>query len=138
MVLIKGSHSVSELIYHFTFVPKYRRRRLVGKLKQRLSGMVKFCAQVNDWKILELNIQPDHVHLLIQTKTDDSPADIMHLIKGGTAKKLREMFPGLVEYTFAKHFWADGYYAGTVGVRDLEKISKYVRNQNKHYVKEPS
>ncbi len=99
--------------------------------------MIRFCAQVNDWKILELNIQPDHVHLLIQTKTDDSPSTIMQLIKGGTAKKLREMFPELVEHTFAKHFWADGYYAGTVGVRDLDKISTYVRNQDKHYVMEP-
>ena len=137
MGLIKQSHSVTELIYHFTFIPKYRRRRLVGKLKQTLSGMIKFCAQVNEWKIVELNIQPDHVHLLVQTKSDDSPSSIMHLIKGGTSKKLREMYPGSVESIWAKHFWSDGYYCGTVGTRNLERVAKYVREQEKHYVKEP-
>ena len=137
MVLVKGSHSVTKLVYHFTFIPKYRRRRLVGELKNRLNGMIRFCAQVNEWKILELSIQEDHVHLLVQAKADDSPADIMHLIKGGTSKKLREMFPGLVENTFAKHFWADGYYSGTVGTRDLAQVVQYVKKQHKHYVKEP-
>lgn len=109
----------------------------MGNLKQSLSGMIKFCAQVNEWKVLELNIQPDHVHLLIQTKSDDSPSTIMQLIKGGTSKKLREMYPGSVESIFAQHFWADGYYAGTVGTRDLERVAKYVKDQEKHYVKEP-
>lgn len=137
MDLLKSSHSVTEIAYHFTFIPKYRRRRLIGNLKQTLSGMIKFCAQVNEWKILELNIQPDYVHLLIQTKGNDSPSDIMQLIKGGTSKKLREMYPGLVENTFAKSFWADGYYCGSVGKRDLAQVSKYVKDQDKHYVKEP-
>ena len=137
MGLIKQSHCVTELIYHFVFIPKYRRRRLVGRLKDSLSGMIKFCAQINDWKILEMNIQPDHVHLLLQTNSDDSPASIMQLIKGGTSNKLRQMYPGLVENTFAKAFWADGYYASTVGVKDLQRVSKYIKDQDKHYVKEP-
>ena len=137
MGLIRQSHCVTELVYHFVFIPKYRRRRLVGKVKQTLSGMIKFCAQVNEWKILELNIQPDHVHLLMQARSDDSPSSIMHLVKGGTSKKLREMYPGSVESIWAKHFWSDGYYAGTVGTKDLERVAKYVREQDKHYVKEP-
>lgn len=137
MGLLKQSHSVSELVYHFTFIPKYRRRRLEGKLKSTLVGMIKFCAQVNEWKILELSVQPDHVHLLMQARSDDSPSSIMQLIKGGTSKKLREMYPGSVESVFAHHFWADGFYAGTVGTRDLQRVVKYVKNQDKHYVKEP-
>jgi len=137
MVLLKGGHSTTELIYHFTFVPKYRRRRLVGKIKLRLAGMIRFTAQVNEWKILELSIQPDHVHLLLQARADDSPSSIMHLIKGGTSRKLRELFPGLIENSIAKVFWADGYFAGTVGDRSLPIVAKYVRNQDKHYVKEP-
>lgn len=77
MGVILGCHSVTELIYHFTFIPKYRKRRLVGKVKEKLSGMIKFCAQLNKWKILELNILPDYVHLLVQTQATDSPAEVM-------------------------------------------------------------
>ncbi len=100
--------------------------------------MIRFAAQVNEWRVLELNIQPDHVHLLLQARGDDSPSSIMHIIKGGTARKLKELFPESIESIFARSFWADGYYAGTVGVRDLAQVSNYVRNQDKHYVKEPS
>lgn len=110
---------------------------MVGKLKDSLSGMIKFCAQVNEWKVLELGIEPDHVHLLLQANSDDSPASIMHLIKGGTSKKLLEMYPGSVESTWSRHFWADGYFAGTVGARDPAEIKRYIQNQDKHYVKEP-
>lgn len=129
MTLKIGSHSVTELIYHFTFIPKYRRRRLVGKIKQRLEGMIRFCAQVNNWKVIEINIQADHVHLVLQGNADDSPAEIMRFIKGGTSKKLRELFPELVESVWSKSFWADGYYAGTVGTRNLAEVRKYVKEQ---------
>lgn len=73
----------------------------------------------------------------LHSRSDDSPSSIMHSIKGGTSKKLREMYPDSVESTWTQHFWADGYYVGTVGTRDLERVARYVRNQNKHYVKEP-
>lgn len=126
---------MGEYTYHFTFIPKYRRRRLVGKLKQKLSGMIKFCAQINEWEVVELGIEPDHVHLLIQTNTEDSPSSIMQSIKGGTSKKLREMFPSLAESTYLKSFWADGYYGSTVGVKDLKRVKDYVKNQQKHHEK---
>ncbi len=136
MGLKKYNHSVGEYIYHFTFIPKYRKRRLVGKVKEKLVGMIKFCAQINEWEIVELGIEPDHVHLLIQTNTDDSPSTIMQAIKGGTSKKLREMFPNLAESTWLKSFWADGCYGSTVGTKELEKVKAYVRNQKKHHAKE--
>ena len=82
---------------------------------------------------MELNIQPDHVHLLIQTKGDDSPSEVMQFIKGGTSRKLREMFPNLEESIFAKGFWADGYYGGSVGKRDLATVKAYIKNQTKHH-----
>ena len=128
MVLIKGAHSVTECIYHFTFIPKYRRSRLVGQVKQKLSGMIKFCAQVNDWKILELIIEPEHVHLVIQAQADDSPSSIMQAVKGGTSRKLKELFPNLAENIWGKKFWSDGYFAETVGVKDLHQLNKYLHD----------
>lgn len=99
--------------------------------------MIKFCAQVNNWQIVELNIQPDHVHLLIQTKGDDSPSEVMQLIKGGTSRKLRELFPNLEESIWSKGFWADGYYGGSVGKRDLQTVKAYIKNQTKHHSMKP-
>lgn len=95
--------------------------------------MIKFCAQINNWKILELNTEPDHVHLLLQANTTDSPAGIMKRIKGGTSKKLREMFPGLAESIWAKSFWAGGYFAETIGKRNLKAVTEYIRDQKTHH-----
>ena len=99
--------------------------------------MIKFCAQVNEWEIKELEVWEDHVHLLIQANADDSPASIMQLIKGGTSKKLREMFPGLAEVTWSKSFWADGYFAETVGEKNMAKVAAYIKSHNRRYGKEP-
>jgi len=133
MELKKGSHSVTRLVYHFTFIPKYRRRKLIGKIKQRLEGMIKFCAQVNDWEVLELDIQPDHVHLLLQANATDSPASIMKRIKGGTSKKLREDFPGLTETIWMRSFWGGGYFAETVGKKNLKTVKEYIQSQLKYH-----
>ena len=123
------SHTAYDITYHFTFIPKYRRRRLVGNIKKSLEGMIRFCAQVNEFEIVEMNVQPDHVHLLLSAKPSFSPSEVMQLIKGGTSKKLRDLYPDSVETTWAKSFWGDGYFVGTVGQRDLKEIKEYIRNQ---------
>jgi len=123
------SHTAYDIIYHFTFIPKYRKRKLVGNIKKRLEGMIRFCAQINKFEIVELNVQPDHVHLLLSAKPVYSPARIMQLVKGGTSKKLRELFPDSVESVWADSFWSDGYFIGTIGHRNMTDIIKYIRNQ---------
>lgn len=123
------SHTAYDITYHFTFIPKYRRRKLVGNIKKRLEGMIRFCAQVNEFEIVEMNIQPDHVHLLLSAKPSYSPSEIMQLMKGGTSKKLRELFPQSTETVWTNSFWGDGYFVGTVGHRDLNDVIKYVKNQ---------
>ena len=90
--------------------------------------MIKFCAQVNDWKILELIIEPEHVHLVIQVQADDSPATIMQAVKGGTSRKLKELFPNLAENIWGEKFWSDGYFAETVGSKDLNQLNKYLHD----------
>ena len=54
--------------------------------------------------MIEINVQPDHVHLVVQTNADDSPSEIMKLIKGDTSKKLRELVPNLIETVWSKSF----------------------------------
>jgi len=123
------THTAYDITYHFTFIPKYRKRRLVGNIKRRLDGMIRFCAQINNFEIVELNIQPDHVHLLLGAEPTYSPSKIMQLIKGGTSKKLRELFPALEEAVWADNFWSEGYFVGTVGHRNLSSVIKYVQDQ---------
>lgn len=76
-----------------------------------------------------MSIQPDHVHVMIQVKPGDSIAEVVHILKGGTSRVIRKEFPELEEFLWGDSFWADGYFAETVGQVDEEVVRKYIQKQ---------
>ena len=74
-------------------------------------------------------MQPDHVHMIIQLKPRESVLQVVQLLKGGTSLVLRNEFPELEEFLWGDSFWADGYFAETVGTVNEEVVRKYIRNQ---------
>ncbi len=120
-----GSQSKYGLMYHLVWIPKYRKRILKGAIKNRLEGLFQQCAEMNDWKIEELNIQVDHVHLLIQLKPTISVSKAVQLLKGGSSRVIRQEYPELEEFLWGDSFWADGYFAETVGRVDESVIRNY-------------
>lgn len=91
--------------------------------------MFEECAEINGWKIEELNIQENHVNMMIQLNTTISVAKAVQLLKGGSSKVIREEFPKLREFLWSDSFWADGYFAETVGQKNENAIRKYIQNQ---------
>ena len=124
------AHTRYDLRYHFVFIPKYRKRVLAGKVKDRIEGMIKFACEINNWDLYELAIQKDHVHIYLSASPKWSPSQIMNKIKGGTSTKIRKLFPNLDEVYWGSTFWADGYLVKSVGEMTDKVISNYVRNQN--------
>ena len=114
---------------HLVWIPKYRKRVLKGDLSLRLTELLHECADMERWKIHELSIQVDHVHLLVQMRPDISISKMVNLFKGRTSKIIREEFPELKEFLWGKSFWADGYFAETAGQINEEAIREYIRNQ---------
>ena len=125
----KGAHTTHRLMYHLVWVPKYRKRILKGRIAERLKELFYECADMNRWKIEELNIQPDHVHMLLQMRPDVSVSKMVQLFKGSSSKAIREEYPELKEFLWGKDFWADGYYAETAGQINEERIRDYIKNQ---------
>ena len=74
-------------------------------------------------------MQTDHVHILIQIKPSESVAEVVHILKGGTSRVIRKEFPELEEFLWGDSFWADGYFAESVGKVDEEVIRKYIKIQ---------
>ncbi len=72
----------------------------------------------------------DHVHAVIQIKPSDSIAEVVKILKGGTSRVIRKEFPELEEFLWGDSFWADGYFAETIGQVNEEIVRKYIRNQN--------
>ena len=116
-------------MYHIVWIPKYRKRILQGAIKNRLIELFQQCSDMNGWKIEELNIQPDHVDLLIQLKPSLSISDSVQRLKGGSSRIIRQEYPKLEEFLWGPSFWADGYFVESVGKITEDAIRDYVRNQ---------
>lgn len=125
----RGAHTTHRLMYHLVWVPKYRKRELKGNVALRLEELFRECADMNRWKIEELNIQPDHIHMLIQMRPDVSVSRMVQLFKGWSSNVIREEFPELQEFLWGKSFWADGYFAETAGQVNEQRIREYIQNQ---------
>ena len=124
-----GAHTRHRNMFHIVWIPKYRKRVLVGKIAKRIEDLLYQCAEMNTWEIHELNIQKDHVHMLVQLPPRISVSKAVQYFKGGSSKIIRVEFPGLEEYLWGDSFWADGYFCETVGQVNVDKIKDYIKNQ---------
>ena len=125
----RGGHTFHRNLYHIVFVPKYRRKVLHRKLAQRLSLLWYECCRMNRWYIHELQILPDHVHMLIQIPPKVSIATAIQYIKGGSSKVIRKEFPELQEFLWGDSLWQDGYFSETVGRANETIMRDYIRKQ---------
>lgn len=125
----RGAHTKQRNMYHLVWIPKYRKKILQGVIKERLTEMFNECANINGWAIQELNIQIDHVHMVVQLPPNISVAKAVQLFKGASSNLIRTEIPEVKKYLWGKDFWADGYFCETVGQVSEETILNYVRNQ---------
>ena len=125
----KLSHTVYHCNYHVVFVPKYRSRILEGKVGEIVEHKIRQICAWNEVEVEELNIQPDHVHMLISVPPKRSLSEIVGIIKGKSAIHLFKTRKRLKEKPYwGNHFWARGYFATTVGI-DEEIIRRYINHQ---------
>lgn len=122
------SHTVHLIVYHMIFCPKRRRKVLVGPIPERLRQIIQEVAEEHKWSVIELAIQPDHVHLFIRSNPYTLPTDIARLIKGRSAHLLREEFPALKRLP---SLWTRSTFYSTAGNVSSEIIQKYIERQSK-------
>lgn len=127
----KLSHVLWHCEYHIVWVPKYRFRILMGDVGKEVFDSLQVFSNRMKCKIVELNVQPDHVHLLIKVPPKQSISELMGALKGRTAIRVFKQFPHLKKRPYwGNHFWAKGYCVDTAGL-DAEMIRKYVKYQEK-------
>jgi putative transposase len=127
----KLSHVLWHCQYHIIWVPKYRYRILTGEVAREVHNCINiYCARL-DCEIVELNVQADHVHLLVKVPPKQSISGLLGAVKGRTAIRIFKQFKYLRKKPYwGNHFWAKGYCVDTVGV-NAEMIRKYVKHQEK-------
>ncbi|MCZ6901799.1 MAG: IS200/IS605 family transposase, partial [Rickettsia endosymbiont of Ixodes persulcatus] len=95
--------------------------------------LCKICLEIEERyeiRFLEIGVDKDHVHFLIQSVPSYSPTKVARIVKSITAKKMFEKFPDLKNTLWGTEFWTNGYFMSTVGThRDEKKLHTYVKNQ---------
>jgi putative transposase len=122
----RSRHAVYFANYHLVWVPKRRKPVLVGAIKVRLEQILQEVAQEKGWTILELAIQPDHVHLFVSADPKISINYIVNAFKGRSSHDLRKEFPELLKLP---SLWTHSYFASTAGHVSSETIQRYIAEQ---------
>lgn len=113
--------------YHVVWCSKYRRKVLVDSVAARLKELIEQECESIDAEIMELEIMPDHVHLLVEVDPQFGIHKAIRQIKGKSSYVLRKEFKHLT--TKLPTLWSNSYFLSTVGGAPLEEIKKYISNQ---------
>ena len=120
------SHSVWYCTYHIVFCPKYRYRVLKGKTEAFVRNQLYQLVGQKDGVVIEaVNVQSDHVHLILSLPPKYSVSNMMGFLKGKVAIRLFDHQKELTKRYWGKHFWARGYCVSTVGLNEAQ-IKRYV------------
>ena len=113
--------------YHIVWCPKYRRKVLKDGIAIRLKELIIEVCQEIQVDIIEMEIMPDHVHLLLELAPQYGVHKAVKLIKGRTSRVLRQEYKYLVSRL--PTLWTNSYFVSTVGGAPLSVIKQYIENQ---------
>ena len=122
-----GNNCTYSCQYHVIFCPKYKRGVLINGIETRLKELIKEKETDNQYTILEINIFPDHVHLIIDINPTIGIYPIITKIKKYTASILRKEFPKLKKKLPC--LWTRSIFVSTVGSVSVETIKNYIEDQ---------
>ena len=121
--------TVSDINYHFIWIPRRRKKVLKGAIKARLNELIYQALSEIDCRLISLAIEADHVHLFINAPCYLSIPAIMHKVKGMSARYLRKEFPELMKLP---SMWTRSYFVSTAGQVSMETVQKYIESQGKN------
>jgi putative transposase len=126
---ISARGCVYNVNYHFVWSTKYRRKVLVGDVANDLHILHELIAEQKGVTLVTQEIMPDHVHLFVMAHPKFSPAQIVKIFKGITAKKLFEQHPEIRSKLWNGHLWNPSYYVGTCGDTTKGVVRMYIETQ---------
>jgi len=126
----KASNNVTDSCkYHIVYCPKYRRKVLTGEIAERLKAISTEVAAETGSEILELEVLPDHVHILAEVDPSFGAMKFVRLCKGRSSRILRQEFPTLK--TRLPTLWTNSTFLSTVGGTPLSVVKQYIGSQQR-------
>ena len=122
------SHTTWNCKYHVVFAPKYRRKVFYGEKRLEIGAILRTLCKWKGVNILEAEVCPDHVHMLVEIPPKYSVSQFMGYLKGKSSLMIYEKW-GNMKYKYRnREFWCRGYYVDTVG-KNTKKIQEYIAHQ---------
>ena len=125
------AHTKWNCKYHIVFAPKFRRQIVYGKMKEEIGKILRSLCERKEIEILEAELCPDHIHMLISVPPKYSISQIMGYLKGKSSLMIFDKFAQMKYKYGNRRFWCRGYYVDTVG-KNAKKIQEYIQNQLKN------
>ena len=122
------SHTKWNCKYHIVFAPKYRRKVFYGEKRREIGAILRKLCEWKGINIIEAEVCPDHVHMLVEIPPKYSVSSFMGYLKGKSSTILYEKYSELKFKYRNREFWCKGYHVDTVG-KNKAKIAEYIRKQ---------
>lgn len=130
----RNYHSVGVVMLHLEWCTKYRYKMFRKEEYQNLiTACIRRAASLHQIKIMEINVQPEHIHCVVSVEFTFSASKVLQILKGisaklffGYHKKAKLRYP-------RGHLWSRGKFASSVGFVQLETVQNYVRTQDLHH-----
>ena len=127
MVYKSNRHVLYSCKYHVVFCPKYRRKVLVKGVDKRLKEIIYQVAEELGCEVMELEVMPDHVHILCEVDPQFGVHKFVKRVKGLSSRLLRQEFPHLKSRL--PTLWTHSYFVSTVGGAPTAILKQYIENQ---------
>ena len=127
--IIHGRGYVYQLDYHVVWVTKYRKKVLIGQIRNDTIKFIKNIAQEQKIEIKAMEVMPDHIHLLISTAPQVRLSDLIKILKGTSAYWLFKNHPELKNKLWEGRLWNPSYFVATVSDRSEDQVKWYIENQ---------
>lgn len=124
------AHATWNCKYHIVFAPKYRRKVFYGQKRREIGAILRRLCEYKKVNIIEAEVCPDHVHMLVEIPPKISVAGFMGYLKGKSTVLIYQQYTNLMLKYRHRQFWCTGYYVDTVG-KNTSKIKEYIANQYK-------
>lgn len=130
MKITYGRGYVYSLQYHIVWCVKYRRKIITSTVEKSLLSIINKIADDNNFKIIEMNTDMDHIHLLIDCSPQHYIPNVMKALKGVSARLLMKQYgDSLRHQLYAGHLWNPSYFIATVSENTEEQIKEYIHKQ---------